>query len=395
MLLEFIVFGAWFATLGLVHATHHLNAIIGKAYLLSAIAAILSPLLLGAIGDRYLAPRTLLGLSHLVGACVLLAVPHAIATHNSALTLGLIFAYMIGFQPTLGLVNTVALSTLKDNRAVFPYVRVFASIGWVVAGLAVGAVGYSASTAVFYVAAVTSVVLGLYAFSLPAGQVRVQFARLSFGDLIGIHAFVLFRERSFTVLMICALMTSISLGIYNSFASPYLAVLGIRDVAGVLALGQISEVAFIITIPWVLKRIGMKWALLCGMAMWGVRFLLFIDAARGAVASAIVGVLLHGICADYFIVIAAMYIAEIASRNLAAQAQNWLILVVSGFGQAIGSGVAGAVYSSTIMPRAHLGPQAWTQLWLVPVVLATATTIVWVLFFRPAPGTTVAAGHTA
>ncbi|MCH7627084.1 MAG: MFS transporter [Proteobacteria bacterium] len=384
MLMEFVVFGAWFATLGLVLAQHGLGAIIGQAYLLSAIAAILSPLLLGAIGDRYLAPRTVLALTHLAGAVLMALLPGAVTAGDGQRTLGLIFAYMLLFQPTLGLVISIALTTLGEQSARFPYVRVFAPLGWVVAGVLVGGLGLSASTGVFHVAAVVGVVLGLYALTLPGSRPQVRGARFSLGDVIGIKALALFRERSFAVLMLCALMTSISLGVYNAFASTYVAALGVNNVAGVLALGQASEVLFVVTIPWVLARIGIKWALLAGMGMWGVRFMLFAMATHGATGLAVLGVALHGICNDYFIIIAAMYISRIAPVDLQAQAQSWLTLMISGFGQAIGSGVGGAIYAARVVPNASLGPAAWTPLWQLPIALALCTALVWSLFFRPA-----------
>jgi nucleoside transporter len=390
MLLEFIVFGAWFATLGLVLAKNGLVAIIGHAYLLSAVAAILSPLLLGAIGDRYLAPRTVLSLAHLVGAGVMVAVPAAVQSGNASLTLILIFTHMLAFQPTLGLVNSIALAQLDENQNRFPFVRVFGPIGWVVAGVSVGALGLSASTGIFYFAAASGLILALYALSLPHSPPPAVGGRFSFGDLVGIKALVLFRDRRFTVLMICALLTSVSLGIYNSFASPYLSALGITNVAGVLALGQLSEVLFIVTIPWVLARIDMKWALLLGMAMWGIRFLLFVGAANGPMELAIVGVALHGICNDFFIVIAAMFIARIAPADLAAQAQGWLILMISGFGAAIGSIISGGIYAAKIATRPELGAAAWIPLWLVPVGLAGLTGLLWILLFRPLPEETSA-----
>ncbi|MFM6854394.1 MAG: MFS transporter [Sphingopyxis sp.] len=385
MLLEFSIFGSWFATLGLVLATHGADAIIGMAYLLSAIAAIISPLFMGAIGDRYIAPRNLLALLHALGAVIIAIVPSALDANWHGLTLLCIFAYMLLFQPTLALVNSIALMQLGDRQRVFPYVRVAGPLGWVLAGVAVGAMGLSASTGIFYVAAGASLLLALYTLTLPysappcAGPSSA--APLSFGAVVGGDALVLFKDRRFVVLMVCALLTSISLGIYNSFSSPFLAALGIGNVAGVLALGQMSEVVFIVTIPWVLSRKAMKWALLIGMLMWGVRFALFILAGRYGAAYAVAGVGLHGICNDYFIVIAAMFIARITPPPFAAQAQSWLILMISGFGAAIGSAVAGAIYTRAILPHAGHGAAVWEALWLVPIALAILTGLIWVLLF--------------
>ena len=385
MLLEFFVFGAWFATLGLVLASNGAASIIGQAYLLSAIAAILSPLFMGAIGDRYLPPRIVLTLLHVVGAAVLLAIPNSIASGAAATTLVLIFVYMLFFQPTLALVNSLSLAELGDQQRIFPYVRVFGPLGWVVAGLTVGVLGYSSSTGVFYIAAIGAIALAIYALTLPPSPPPAKGARFSLGDVIGIDALVLFRDRRFTVLMVCTLLTSVSLGFYNAFASPYLGALGFENVAGVLALGQLSEVFFIVTIPFVLTRISMKAAMMVGMGMWGVRFVLFILASNGSDAFAIAGVALHGICNDYFIVIAAMFIARIAPIDLAAQAQSWLILMISGFGAAIGSALSGQLFNRFVSGNAAADAAAWTPMWLVPVGLAAVTAFTWAALFPGKP----------
>lgn len=385
MLLEFIIFGAWFATLGLVLASHGAASIIGLAYLLSAVAAIVSPLFMGAIGDRYLAPRNLLAILHLVAGACLVGVPTALLGGNHFLVLVLVCLHMVFFQPTLGLVNSIALTTLGSHQRHFPFVRVFGPLGWVVAGSVVGLLGFSASPNVFYIAAASAALMSVYALTLPYSPPPSRGAHFSIGDVVGIKALVLFRDRRFSVLMICSLLTSISLGFYNTFSSPFLAVLGLENVAGVLAIGQASEILFIVTIPWVLARIGMKWALLVGMGMWGVRFALFILASHGTTSAAVVGVALHGICNDYFIVIAAMFIAKLAPEHLAAQAQSWLILMISGFGAAIGSSVSGAIYGRSIAPFPSTEVEHWTSLWAVPVALAIATSAIWLVLFPRIP----------
>lgn len=382
MLLEFVVFGSWFATLGLVLVTNKLAAYIGPAYFLSAIAAIISPIIMGAVGDRYLASQKLLGLAHLAGAGVMLALPAIVTAGDGPLTVTLIFVYMLFFQPTLGLANTIALHHLRGNQRAFPYLRVFATFGWVLAGVAAGAMGLSASTGVFTFACVAGVVLGLYAFTLPSTPPSAKQAPFSLGDLVGAKSLVLFRERSFSILMLCAFLTSISLGVYNAYASPYLSALGISNVAGVLAIGQASEVVFIACVPFVLARLGMKWALLLGMAVWGLRFLLFILAADGNTSLAIAGVAMHGLCNDLFMVLSAMYIDRVAPAALKAQAQSWLVIAISGFGSAAGSLISSAVFANTVALQAQPDAAAWTPVWMVPIGSAILTAILWTWCFR-------------
>ncbi|WP_310519328.1 MFS transporter [Agromyces indicus] len=382
MLLEFMVFGSWFATFGLVLATNGLADIIGLAYSLAAVAAIVSPMFLGAIADRFLASQKALGIAHILGGLVMLSLPLVVTAGSGAVALGLIFAYMIFFQPTLGLTNSIAFRHLGENQKLFPYIRVFGTLGWVIAGLGVGALGLSASVNLFYVTAGASIALGLYAFTLPSTPAPAKGVRFSIGDLVGAKAFTLLRYRNFAVLMICALLTAISLGVYNAWASPFLGALGIENVAGVLAIGQAGEVLFIVTIPLVLKYVGMKWALLAGMVMWGVRFALFIVAADGQTWVAILAIALQGICVDFFLVLAAMYIGRVAPVQFSAQAQSMLILVISGFGQFFGSLLSGWVFANTVAANPDAGPTAWTPMWLIPIVSAILTAIIWTVFFR-------------
>ncbi|WP_321846385.1 MFS transporter [Paraburkholderia bannensis] len=379
MLLEFIVFGSWFATLGLVLASNHLPTIIGTAYSLGAFAAIISPIFLGAIGDRYFASQKVLGVAHLLGGALMFTLPDVIRAGHGTLTLVLIFAYMLCFQPTLGLSNAI---TFRHMPKAFPYTRVFATLGWVIAGLVVGSMGLSASTGVFTVAGVVSLVLAVYSFTLPSTPPPARGSAFSIGDLFGVKSLVLFRNRNFAILIGCAFLTSISLGVYNSFASPYLSVLGIGNVAGVLAIGQASEVIFIASVPFVLDLIGMKWALLVGMAMWGVRFVMFVLAAKHLVWVAILGVALHGICNDFFLILSAIYIDRVAPARMKAQAQSWLIIAISGFGAAAGSLISGAIYGATVAQHPEAGAAGWAPVWLVPIIAAVMTATIWITCFR-------------
>ncbi|MFF3505037.1 MFS transporter [Streptomyces sp. NPDC003247] len=382
MLLEFAVFGSWFATVGLVLATNGLPTVIGTAFSLAAVAAIVSPMLLGALGDRFMASQKTLGLAHLLGGAVMLFLPAAVQAGSGNLVLGLVFVYMLFFQPTLGLTNAIAFRHLGANQRRFPYVRVFGTVGWVVAGALVGWMGLSSSVGLFYVTAVFSFALGLYSFTLPATPPPAKGVRFSPGDLVGAKAFRLMRHRNYAVLMVCALLTSVSLGVYNTYASAYLGALGFSNVAGTLSLGQASEVAFIVTIPFVLKHVGMKWALFAGMCMWAVRFALFAQAADGGHWTAITAIVLQGICQDFFLVLAAMYIGQAAPVELTAQAQSMLILVVSGFGQFIGAFASGKIYDATVGAQAHSTPADWTAIWALPIGSAFLAALVWAVLFR-------------
>lgn len=383
MLLEFVVFGSWFATFGLVLATNNLPTIIGTAYTLAAVAAILSPMFLGALGDRFFASQKVLGTAHLLGGAVMLAVPAVVSAGNGQLVLVLIFLYMLLFQPTLGLANSIAFTHLGTNQRLFPYVRVFGTLGWALAGLLVGALGLSASPNLFLVTAISSFLLGIYAFTLPSTPPPAKGSKFSIGDIVGAKAFTLFRHRNFVVFFVSVFLTAISLGIYNTFAATYLGALGVENVAGVMAIGQLSEVIFILTVPWALKHLGMKWSLFGGMVMWGVRFSLFMAAADNHQWLAVVAIALHGICNDYFLIIAAMYLDEVAPLEIRAQAQSLLIMAISGVGAFLGAFISGQVFERQILPNSEaLGAAAWTPLWWIPIGAAAITAVIWLVFFK-------------
>lgn len=377
---EFVVFGAWFSTLGLVLHTHGLASIIGDAYFISAIAAILSPVLLGAVCDRFMPPRIVLSLVHLTGAGLMFALPGLVLTGDSTMTLLFIFLYMLAFQPTLGMINSISLKLLGEHQTLFPYIRMFGPLGWVVVGQFIGFYGLSASTDTFYVAAISGVVMALLAFTLPHTPPPAAGEPFSWSRAFGFGALSLFKNRQFSVLMICVLLTSILLGFYNTFSATYLGALGIENVAGVLSFGQLTEVIFIGIIPWALIRYGVKKAMLFGMCMWVARFILFVTAAHEHTWAAIGGVFLHGLCNDFVIVIAAMFIARLAPAELAAQAQGLLILMVSGIGAAVGSFTSGQIFQRTV--ATGNASADWIPLWSVPIVLAVLAAIIWALFFK-------------
>lgn len=379
MLLQFIVFGSWFATMGLVLFTYKLGSIIGLAYTLCAIAAIISPLAFGAVGDRFISSERILGCLHILGGILQFVLPGLVAAGNSDAILMVIFLYMIFFQPTQGIVNSLSFQHLGNKGDLFPYLRLFATGGWAVGGFIVGILGYSSTVGIFYVAGISSILLGFYSFTLPRTLPKVKNQKFNLLDALGFRSLELFRHKSFAVLMICALLTSISLGVYNTYASPFIGALGIPGVASVMALGQLSEVVFIVLVPFVIKRIGMKWALLIGMAMWGIRFIMFILAAKGHHWTAIVGVGLHGICNDFFLIISAMYIDRLAPPELKVQAQSWLIIAISGFGAAFGSLISGYVYSVTVDSALV---QSWIALWSIPIGIAVLTSIIWLIGFN-------------
>lgn len=383
MLLEFLVYGSWNATVGLVLVDNGLGAIVGTLFGLAALAAILSPMLIGSLADRFMPSQWVLAGISFVGGGIMLMVPQTILAGSAALVLTAVFVYMLLFQPTIALVNSVSFRHLGHRPNIFPYIRVFGTFGWIIAGLLVGQLGLSASTDLFYVTAIASFAMGLYCLTLPHTPPTQRGARFRLGDIIGAQALKLFRQRNFVVFAVCAVLTFIPIAMYNSFASTLLSSLGFENVASVLVIGQISEVAFIPVIPWVLKRFGMKYVLLTGMVSWGVRFALFFIATGGEAWWAILAVAIHGICNDFFLTISFMYAERVAPESIRAQAQSLVLLLTQGIGVMIGSFVAGAIYNSTVGAAGTDAPlSAWTPFLVVPILVSVIVAILFAVLFR-------------
>jgi nucleoside transporter len=396
MLLQYLVMGSWYATLGLVLVENGLGSVVGAVYSLAALAGIISPMFVGALADRFLPAQHVFGVLQILGGAVLFLVPFTITGGRGELVVGIVFAYMLLFQPTFALSNSITFAHLRDSNR-FPYVRVFGTIGWILGGLLVGQLGLSSSVNLFYVAAGGSVLLGLYSFTLPGTPPAQRGERFRIGDVIGVQALRLFRNRGFTIFAICALLTFIPVSMYNSYTSAFLASIGIANVASVLIIGQISELLFIPAIPWVLSRVGMKWALLIGMASWGVRFALFMLATGGVAWWAIAAVALHGICNDFFLIIGFMYAEQVAPAAIKAQTQAFVGVLTNGIGVVIGSAIGGLIYNTTIGAQGTgASVSAWNALFIVPVVFSVVVTIVFAVFFRapmvPAERVAVGAG---
>jgi nucleoside transporter len=380
LLLGYMAYGAWYATLGLVLNENGLGSVIGVAFSLAAVAAIVSPMFLGAVADRFFASQRVLSVLHVLGAVIMFVMPAVVSSGNAALTLALILVYMLFFMPTLALMSSISLVHVGKHENLYPYVRAFGPLGWALAGLAVGAMGLSASTGIFVVSGVLSVVLAAYSLTLPKTPPPARGARFAWGDVIGYKALYLFKNRNFLAVAIGVLLTCIPIAMYNSYGSSFLAAIGIENVSGVLSIGALSELLFILTIPLVLRFFGIKWAIFTGLIVWSVRFGLFMLAVNEP-SWAIVSIALHGICNDFILIIGAMYMNRLAMPSVRAQAQSLFIFLTGGVGTFIGSLIAGEIYNGIVAPAGADDLSAWNQLWIVPLAIAAVAALVFALAF--------------
>jgi nucleoside transporter len=382
MFLQYFVWGAWSVTMGTwLGATLHFSGQqVGLAFGTTAVAAMVSPFFVGMIADRFFATEKLLAALHLVGAVILFwaSTQTAFGSFYAVLLL-----YALCYMPTLALSNSISFRQMQDPSREFPPIRVLGTIGWIVAGLFIGTLGLEATAVPMQLAAAGSLVLGLFCLVLPHTPPAKVAARVTARDVLGLDALRLLGDRPFAIFVIGSFLICIPLQFYYTFTNPFLNEIGVTNAAGKMTLGQMSEIGFMLVMPWFFRRLGVKYMLLVGMAAWTTRYLLFAAGNTGSLAWMLyAGILLHGVCYDFFFVTGQIYVDQRAPGDLRAAAQGLIAFVTLGVGMFIGSLVSGRVVDRFLLsaePPSH----AWDQIWIVPAVGAAGVLVLFALFFRP------------
>ena len=395
MFLQFFVWGAWYTTVAVFMANHGMGNLTQWPFTVNPIAAIVAPFFLGFVADRYFAAEKVYGVLHLAGGVVMLLAPQTVG--NPALFIALILVYNLCYMPTLGLSNSIAFQHISDQEKQFPMIRVFGTIGWIVAGLTISFVvspligGTAEATAwPLYLTGAFSILLGLYAFSLPHTPPQAAGEPVSARSISGVGVLSQLGSRPFYVFLAASLLISIPLAAYYNFTQLYLSGVGIQKIAATQSLGQMSEVGFMLLMPLLFRRLGVKWMLAAGMGAWVLRYALFALAAPQSVFWMIaLGILLHGVCYDFFFVTGQIYVDKKSTPAIRGQAQGLLVLVTYGVGMLIGAQVAGAVYNRFLGSSTALTLDQWQQFWWIPAGFAALILVGFVLLFndRVQPGT--------
>jgi nucleoside transporter len=388
MFLQYYIWGAWYVTMGtyMGEVLKSSGEDIGYAYSAGAIATIISPFFVGMIADKFFAAQKIMGVLHLVGAALLF---YATKVDNHSFY-WVILGYSLLYMPTIALSNSVAFGQMTDPGKQFPWIRVFGTVGWIIAGLAIDKLGIGKTAGTFQVAASVSILLGIICFILPKTPPKGAGSGTSLGSILGKDAFVLLKEKSFALFFTAAILICIPLSFYYGFANKFLDEVGLQNATSKMTLGQVSEALFILAIPFMFNKIGVKKMLILGMSAWVLRYICFAYGKMDSSWMLYAGIILHGVCYDFFFVTGYMYTEKKAGEKIKNAAQGLFTFATYGVGMYIGTLYSGYVtdkyatkaIDAVTQKEIFIAPHNWTSIWLYPAAIAGAVLIAFIFTFK-------------
>tara|TARA_R110002124_G_scaffold104763_1_gene255087 strand:+ start:563 stop:1753 length:1191 start_codon:yes stop_codon:yes gene_type:complete len=376
MFLLYFIWGSWYGQMSKYMFTQlgATGSQVGSAYTAFSIAMIIAPFFVGMIADRYFAAQKVLGVLSLTGAGLLYIIT---GVTDADQFFWYILLYCITFAPTMALTTSIAMQQVTDTEKDFPAIRVMGTVAWIVVSNIIGWYGFGDSVMIFKISMVTAAFLGIYAFFLPNTPPKPN-KSTSFSDILGLDAFRLFKDRSFTVFFISSLLVSIPLSFYYAMANPSLTDAGMTNVENKMSLGQASEVIFMLMIPFAFRKLGVKWMLIVGLIAWIIRFLGFGFGTVETEWILYLAIILHGVCYDFFFVTGQIYTDSKAGVKYRSSAQGLITIATYGIGMAIGSSIAGYVADMYTVE----GVKDWASIWMVPAAISLVVLLLFVLFFK-------------
>lgn len=398
MFLEFFIWGGWFVTLG-IYLPNSLDASgseIAFAYSSQSWGAIIAPFIIGLIADRYFNAEKILGVLHLAGAGLMYLMANAT---DIAAFIPYVFGYMIAYMPTLALVNSVSFNQMKDPSKEFSFIRVFGTLGWIIAGLVFISILFKwdspeniangALKNTFIMTAIASAILGLFSFTLPKTPPRIsKDEKVSLSGILGLDALKLLKDRNYLVFFIASVLICIPLAFYYQHAGQFLGEIGASvglfgsevGPAGMMTVGQISEALFLLLLPFFFKKFGFKKTILVGMVAWLIRYMLFAYGDAGELTfMLLIGIALHGICYDFFFVSGQIYTDTKAGEKYKSAAQGLITLATYGVGMLIGFWVAGQITDANLISG---GAHNWASIWQFPAYFALGVSLLFAIAFK-------------
>ncbi len=372
----------------------------GTAYAATGVAAMISPFIVGMIADRFFATQKVFGTLHLLGGIFLYLVGQA---NDWKEFYPFLLLHLICYMPTLALSNSLCFQNMEDPQRQFPPIRTLGTIGWIASGILVGSsfffenefqaiwpaflggelpppewTSISMTSQPFMIGAGVSIFLGLYSFFLPHTPPKLKGKKVTPAEVLGLKALALMKDKSFAIFIICSFLLCIPLSFYYQSANGFLKEMGVANSEGVLTLGQLSEIFFLLLVPWFFRKLGIKKMLLIGMAFWSLRYVLFAQASPEAHILLYLGVLFHGICYDFFFVTGQLYVDKVAPDEVRSSAQGFIAFVTLGVGMFAG-GILNGWWNSQQMRGISIN---WENVWHFPAVLAAVVLVIFLVTFQ-------------
>lgn len=405
MFLQFFIWGSWYVSMTGFIGKMDMKSLTGAAYTVGPIAAIVAPIFLGMIADRFFASERVLGVLHLLGGVALIFAPlvatafkladppsdaglfykivlHDLPAYVQPFSLMLLL-HMLCYMPTLGLTTSLSFQNLDNQEKQFPIIRTAGTVGWIAGNIAVSFLpGKDESAAQFYMAGGAAILLGLYSFTLPHTPPPSKGKKATLGQILGVDSLKLLKSRPYAVFIVCSFLLCIPLAGYYQQARSFVEASGAvvnESATFTMSFGQMSEVLFMLVMPVFFARLGVKWMLVAGMGAWVLRYGLFaLGAEDGVFWMILFGVLLHGICYDFFFVTGMIYVDKKAPEQIRHQAQSFLVLVTQGLGLGLGA----KLFFAHVLMNSPDGAADWFTIWLYPAIFAGVIMLMFMALFR-------------